>query len=282
MLYSRKTKTLICLIISLAAVNAYDFLYFAQEWSPGACAYEDCRAPDLQIPNVLGLFPHFLNNTWPLYCNKSLSFDIDKIKDLSEILHEKIVAQYRHNIYHDNDELYWEDLWLMHGTCMNFSQADYFFMTIQLAHRFNFKEALAEEGIIPSDGRLYKTERFQTVLSDAIGAPPQLECTGRDLTRVWICLDSNFDAIECPIKRPMSCDDLISFHASSKRQSGETHFNELLHIDSAPDWVSNWLIPIGLMLLLISNVILGYRLAQQYFQKKNKSIESEPILAVKV
>lgn len=88
---------------------------------------------------MMGLFPSYLNDTWPLYCNKAATFDVAKIEGLSEMLHERIVAQYRHNTVQDNDELYWKDLYLMHGTCTRFNQVDYFYMTLQLALKFDFK-----------------------------------------------------------------------------------------------------------------------------------------------
>lgn len=121
-------------------------------------------------------------------------------------------------------------------------------------------------------------------------AVPQLECKrGRDLTKVktsisplltllqqiWICLDSSLQSIDCPIAIPQSCDRLISFRLTSTTQHDAFTFKRALDLDHAPSWVSNWLIPMGLTLLVLSNVLIGYKLAAQYFQKRKQAPKSE-------
>eukprot|EP00210_Caulerpa_lentillifera_P000226 g220.t1 len=270
------TKTILFSFILLTTfASAYDFLYFAQEWSPAACVTENCRKPNSQVPNVLGLFPHFLDGSWPTYCNTSAKFEEAEIDDMKDMLHKRIVGQYRHNAVGDNDVFLWEDLWLMHGTCTRFTQTDYFFMTLQLALKYDFKDALEKHDILPSNDRLYKTKQIQSAIKKETGAAPQLECHGRDLTKVWICLNDSLQSIECPIVIPQSCDNLISFRASSRSQDATFTFQRALGLEHAPYWVSHWLIPSAFTLIVLTNVMLAYKISKEYFQRRKQATKSE-------
>lgn len=84
--------------------------------------------------SVVGLFPYFLNDTWPIYCNPSERYQAERINDLRDLLHEKLIGQYR-----QNDEVLWEDLWNMHGTCTHLTQPDYFNIVLQLSLKYDLE-----------------------------------------------------------------------------------------------------------------------------------------------
>ena len=99
-----------------------------------------------------GLWPEFLNGSWPQYCDPAAPFNMTSVQDLLPELHT-----YWPSLVAADQAAFWEHEWTRHGTCMEpffggseAKEHDYFRLVLTLREHFDAWAMLQAKGIGPA------------------------------------------------------------------------------------------------------------------------------------
>ena len=99
-----------------------------------------------------GLWPEFLNGSWPQYCDPAAPFNMTSVQDLLPELHT-----YWPSLVAADQAAFWEHEWTRHGTCMEpffgasaAKEHDYFRLVLTLREHFDAWAMLQAQGIGPA------------------------------------------------------------------------------------------------------------------------------------
>lgn len=95
---------------------------------------------------------------------------------------------------------------------------EYFETALDLHERFDIEEALGAHGIVPSEKATYAAADVLDALYQAFGYATQLHCDeeGR-LVEVWMCFDTDLQAIDCSKERSGSPGTAVASAVHSRR-----------------------------------------------------------------
>ena len=115
-------------------------------WQPVTRAYHE------QGFLLHGLWPEFLNGSWPQYCDPAAPFNMTSVQDLLPELHT-----YWPSLVAADQAAFWEHEWTRHGTCMEpffgasaAKEHDYFRLVLTLREHFDAWAMLQAQGIGPA------------------------------------------------------------------------------------------------------------------------------------
>jgi len=211
--------------------TSYSLYTFATEWGSNVCEVKSCSSPSRLTSrfNIHGLWPNNNAQTGPQVCYES------KIgyTDLPESLKDTLL-QYWNSLYNPEDSFI-DHEWTKHGTCWMASDGnialmpegvrpiiqqaridslssdlnkaeDFLRLGVELSSIYNIYEMLANMGIYPSNSQTFFVEAIIDAISRQIGGKSfYLDCLddehGRQyLQEVRLCLDLNYQIIDCPVK----------------------------------------------------------------------------------
>lgn len=99
-----------------------------------------------------GLWPEFLNGSWPQYCDPAAPFNMTSVQDLLPELHT-----YWPSLVAADQAAFWEHEWTLHVTCMEpffgasaAKEHDYFRLVLTLREHFDAWAMLQAQGIGPA------------------------------------------------------------------------------------------------------------------------------------
>lgn len=90
---------------------------------------------------------------------------------------------------------------------------DYWDAAMYLAKRWDFKQILANAGVVPSDSKAYSTNTFQTAVDKAVGKRAALACdssNNKHLLEVRVCIERPTSTATKLRPQPMDCPSTIS------------------------------------------------------------------------
>ncbi|XP_019165053.1 PREDICTED: ribonuclease 3-like [Ipomoea nil] len=198
--------------------NSDLFYYYVEQW-PGSycdtkkgCCYPSTGKPATNF-SIHGLWPTWLNGSWPENCNPNSLYDESKISYLIERMQSEWPTL---SCPSNNGSKFWKHEWEKHGTCSIFDQCAYFESTLNIKDRVNFLQALENAGIKP-DGNFYEVEAIKEAIKAGVGVTPLIECNSdaskvSQLYQIYICVDLNGkDIIECPTTVQRNCNTTVEF-----------------------------------------------------------------------
>ncbi|GJV32270.1 intracellular ribonuclease LX-like protein [Tanacetum coccineum] len=215
----------------LSVAKEFDFFYFVQQWPASYCdSRRGCCYPKTGKPaedfSIHGLWPNYVDGTYPSNCDSSNPFDVSKVSNLESVLQKEWPTL----ACPSGDGLkFWRHEWEKHGTCAEsiFDESGYFEAALSLKKKANLLHALANAGIKPADGKFHTMGQIKDAITKAVGYAPFIECNvdskgNHQIYQVYQCVDesgSNF--IECPVMphgRPCGNKiELPSFSSASSR-----------------------------------------------------------------
>ncbi|XP_039034722.1 ribonuclease 1-like [Hibiscus syriacus] len=205
----------------LGISKGFDFFYFVQQW-PGSycdsgkfsCCYPPTGKPTADF-SIHGLWPNYINGSYPQNCDPSNPFNESEISDL--------ISSMRMNwpslaCPSSSGESFWSHEWEKHGTCSEsvLDQHTYFRTALSLRQQTKFLQSLTGAGINP-DGGSYSVENIKDAIKEGTGYTPWIECNedssgNSQLYQVYLCLDSSgSNLIECPVFPQGECSSEIEF-----------------------------------------------------------------------
>lgn len=148
---------------------------------------------------IHGLWPDNCDGTYPSRCDSSRAYT--NITDILNANGGEDTLAYMEEYWKDykgDDESFWEHEWSKHGTCISTLEpkcysgyssgeeaADYFARTVELFKGLPTYQWLADEGITPSSGNTYDSNKIKSILEAKHGAKVALGCRGNVLNEVW-------------------------------------------------------------------------------------------------
>lgn len=134
----------------------FDYVHLVQEWPGSFCdTKKGCRWPtDSPTTGFLlhGLWPEFLNGSWPQYCDPAAPFNMTSVQDLLPELHT-----YWPSLVAADQAAFWAHEWTRHGTCMEpffgasaAKEHAYFRLVLTLREHFDAWAMLQAQGIGPA------------------------------------------------------------------------------------------------------------------------------------
>lgn len=96
---------------------------------------------------------------------------------------------------------FWSYEWGKHGTCalsLFPTQEDYFDASIDLNNKYEATQALEASNIDPATASTQPISTLQNAFKSAWGVSPVITCNGGKLFELWLCLDTDLNAITCP------------------------------------------------------------------------------------
>lgn len=227
--------TLICYTSLCSGTDDWDHFVFAQEWPVAVCEQAKEKMHNCTIPSVVhswgihGLWPSLKDTRGPTNCNLSKPFDFSKLKPLLNELH-----QFWPNMYADtNDSTFWQHEWEKHGRCATTLPATadeymYFKQSLQLIKQFDASILLKNKRILPSNVTMYTLAQIQNALKKQLGNKNVvIECTkdlatGKDmLYEVEICMNKQFQPIDCYTERDWELDNTLNSHFYRKHRDNK-------------------------------------------------------------
>ncbi|BBN01580.1 ribonuclease T2 [Marchantia polymorpha subsp. ruderalis] len=192
---------------SSAQLVDFDYYYFVVQW-PGsycdlqkACCYPLTGKPAANF-SIHGLWPEFLDGTWPQDCDTSQTFDLEQVRDLVPELNKYWGTL---TCPSSDSTKFWKHEWEKHGTCTGLTQHEFFSKTLALMKSINLGAALEKANIVPSDTATYNVTQVQSALACAIEEhTPGVECNiaksgNNQLYQVYVCVDKDGTTlIPCP------------------------------------------------------------------------------------
>nr|AAC49325.1 ribonuclease [Zinnia elegans] len=214
----------------LTVAKEFDFFYFVQQWPGSYCdSRRGCCYPKTGKPaedfSIHGLWPNYVDGTYPSNCDSSNQFDDSKVSNLESELqvHWPTLA------CPSGDGLkFWRHEWEKHGTCAEsiFDERGYFEAALSLKKKANLLNALENAGIRPADGKFHTLDQIKDAITQAVGYEPYIECNVdssgyHQLYQVYQCVDrsaSNF--IKCPVLLTgRACGNKVEFPSFSSASS---------------------------------------------------------------
>ncbi|PWA78091.1 intracellular ribonuclease LX [Artemisia annua] len=215
----------------LSVAKEFDFFYFVQQWPASYCdSRRGCCYPKTGKPaedfSIHGLWPNYVDGTYPSNCDSSNPFDDSKVSNLESVLEKEWPTL----ACPSGDGLkFWRHEWEKHGTCAEsiFDESGYFEAALSLKKKANLLHALANAGIKPADGKFHTMGQIKDAITKAVGYAPFIECNvdskgNHQVYQVYQCVDaSGSKFIECPVMphgRPCGNKiELPSFSSASSR-----------------------------------------------------------------
>jgi len=154
--------SLLSMLLSIIAIGdqPYSYFLFTKRWPVAECKAEGNKCvPDLKPYNrwlIHGLWPEFSNNTWDQYCTK-VKFN----ETMVDSLKVQLTKEWPNLLRDQTEDSLWAHEWNKHGTCSKLVQFDYFARTLALQSKYNLDLWLAEDGIVPSNTKLYSVSEFK-------------------------------------------------------------------------------------------------------------------------
>jgi len=103
--------------------------------------------------------------------------------------------------YTGSNEGFWSYEWDKHGTCAMTllpTQEDYFDASIDLNNKYEATQALEASNIDPATADTESISTLQNAFRSAWGVTPIITCNSGQLYELWLCVDTNLEAITCP------------------------------------------------------------------------------------
>jgi ribonuclease T2 len=182
-------------------VGGYDYLLLSLSWAPSFCATpagrnnpQECGPGAAYGFVVHGLWPQYADGKWPQCCQAvpplAPSPTIDKASQwmIGDSLRD-----------HE---------WEKHGSCVTGRQDEYFGTINRLVDTLGLAPALPGTGI--NSVKVSSLKRNWAVPPDAV----TVQCKGRTLAEVHICLDKSLSPMTCPEaeKRADNCPGTVNLH----------------------------------------------------------------------
>ncbi|XP_050479137.1 ribonuclease Oy isoform X1 [Bombus huntii] len=201
--------------------NDFDVLIFTQHWPQTVCytwkenqASHTCSLPTKHDEwTIHGIWPSQYHKIGPQFCNKSMPFNPSALKSIETELQEKWIDIENGKTSYS----LWKHEWDKHGTCaatvehLN-SEVKYFKEGLNLLTKYDMKNVLAQENIIP--GQTYNTSDILNAIERILGKRGSLICikskdTGESyIFEIRICFDKMLQLINCDetYEYPTNCD----------------------------------------------------------------------------
>jgi ribonuclease T2 len=203
----------------------FDLLLLVRTWPPTFCEQireqkEVCTAPPLQEFTVHGLWPEYSSGGWPQYCPTKENESMDTGRsDINESIENISPTPSSHGNADDEDGKahcewpsfhgstlnFWDHEWDKHGTCaapLLGNRTEFFKTVMNLHDQFNLNRLFRSHRLWPvgnSQGMFQSAEALQAVQQE-FGVESRLACHKGSLAEVWLCLDLDLKAIDCPAK----------------------------------------------------------------------------------
>jgi ribonuclease T2 len=179
------------------------------------------NAVDINIEfSIHGLWPEYINNSYPSYCNNTTKFDLDKLKSLEMVLNDYWSS------YEGSNPSFWKHEYMKHATCVpNVTELQFFTNTLNLylnANTTNFLKKNAVPNKMYNRTKLEKTfngkfhcGNHSSTQNIKTGKSIQDSVTGKPsktIVQFWKCFDLNLNEFTCPDWLDQnSCDDTVYF-----------------------------------------------------------------------
>ncbi|BAE51504.1 Ribonuclease I [Paramagnetospirillum magneticum AMB-1] len=181
--------------------GSFDYYLMSLSWAPSYCATTSGRAnaqecgPGTSYGFVVhGLWPQYASGQWPQCCQAVAAVKPSAVLDrLSRVMIGSSLISHE---------------WEKHGSCVTSQQDEYFGKIDQVV------TALGLAPQVPGTG----LDRIKvSALKQNWAVPAQsitVQCKGRKLTEVRICLDKTLSPMPCPAKEVESdnCPGTVSLH----------------------------------------------------------------------
>ncbi|XP_051146140.1 intracellular ribonuclease LX-like [Andrographis paniculata] len=193
-----------CLFL-LCSSQDFDFFYFVQQWPASYCdSRRSCCYPTTGKPaedfSIHGLWPNYNSGQWPHDCDREASLEESQISDLKS----KMEKDWPTLACPSADGMkFWGHEWSKHGTCSSLRQHAYFEAALNLKHKANLLQRLADAGIRP--GKFYTLKELKHAMQEGVGHEPYIECNvdpegNHQLYQVYLCVDtSGSNIVDCPV-----------------------------------------------------------------------------------
>ncbi|TVU07986.1 hypothetical protein EJB05_41368 [Eragrostis curvula] len=207
----------------LCAAKEYDFFYLVVQWPGSYCdTKQSCCYPKSGKPAadfvIHGLWPNYIDGSYPLNCDPDSEFDPSKVSDLLSSLR----AHWPTLACPANDGVsFWRHQWDKYGTCAAgvVDEHDYFQAALRLRDQLSVLSALTAAGVNP-DGGYYTLGQIKDAIQQRTGFEPYVECNrdksgNSQLYQVSFCVDPAGDRLmECPVlPHGKACGSRIKFPA---------------------------------------------------------------------
>jgi len=208
-----------------SANYSWDHLTFTQQWPQTTCLQyahrHHCAIPSgVESWTVHGLWPTLKHTRGPHNCNASWPFDEAQINDLNDEM-----KKFWPNLFTDTPMTdLWQHEWTKHGTCAASlpslrGEHNYFQASLRLREKYAFKDILHKKGIDPHHSKGYQLKDISAALGSALrNKTISVQCffSSHDklsaandanevfstkhqyLSQVEVCLDKQFEPIDCP------------------------------------------------------------------------------------
>lgn len=227
-------------------VPEYDNYSLAVEWQGTVCKSKLCSEDSSSSTswNLHGLWPDKDDGNHPFFCSQ--------VGTQFETLNKELqadLALYWSGLY-SSQAKFLDHEWTKHGTCWrpdfgdvnkmpqdikshvtrsranSQNSADFFRTTVALSKVYSAYKMLEKSGIVPDANKLYATADLEKALIKGLGGNVsriRLNCfkdeSGRSLVQdLMICLDKNYNPMNCLDTRPSNCAANLSYPPTSARK----------------------------------------------------------------
>lgn len=195
-----KAIALVILFLGAAAAQStdlgFDYLVLVRQWGPTFCSFNNCNNQPVAEFTIHGLWPNYASGGYPENCDPSDKFSTNNIPTtlLNQMGCEWVS-------YTGTNAGFWSYEWGKHGTCalsLFPTQEDYFDASIDLNNKYEATQALEASNIDPATASTQPISTLQNAFKSAWGVSPVITCNGGKLFELWLCLDTDLNAITCP------------------------------------------------------------------------------------
>ncbi|KAJ1960946.1 hypothetical protein GGI12_003521 [Dipsacomyces acuminosporus] len=218
MLFSIKSLALssAALLLSSGAVSAQTCPTGVLSCSSGSQNYDSCCVPTYGLlvlvqQWVKGLGPSrqfTLHGLWPDTCTggQTGSSGCDSSRSYSDV--GSIIQSVNPSLYDQlntywpsykgDNSAFWSHEWTKHGTCVttldpacytDYVQyqdvSDYFTTVLDLRSNYDYYNALARHGIVPTAGKTFYASDFKAAIKAELGIDVAIKCSGGALSEIW-------------------------------------------------------------------------------------------------
>lgn len=200
----------------ITLMTTWNYLLFVQYW-PG-CWIQNGHIHATNFTNdhfnVHGIWPEYYNGSYPQYCNKTATFDINQLTPI----YNNLTTYWTDYI---NATAFWQHEFLRHGTCAEAdpvmsTELEFFSTGLQLREKYNLYQILANHNILPSNTKSYALDDIRAAVTNGIQKQVAVTCQNNILDEIIICLDVNLNAIDCPSNIPQCGSANISYNSVQK------------------------------------------------------------------
>ncbi|KAK2078958.1 hypothetical protein QBZ16_002648 [Prototheca wickerhamii] len=139
-----------------------------------------------------GLWPEYTTGGWPQFCPDRTRSPEPEPSTRQECVWPSLMGP---------SESFWGHEWTKHGTCaapVLGNRSSYVAAVLAAHERYSLDTVLGEAGIEPSAQAVYSPSDFVRAVRAAYGATPRVSCQGQTLVEIWMCLDLDLKAMDCP------------------------------------------------------------------------------------